>query len=33
MLKRFCEKCEKEIDIDETWFRIKCYKMGDTIFG
>lgn len=32
MIKRICDKCEKEIKSimnDEIWFKIKCDKMMD----
>lgn len=33
MLKRVCDRCEKEINLDtDFWFQMKCDKMDDDSF-
>lgn len=29
MLKRVCDRCEKEINTDKPWFQIRCEKMKE----
>lgn len=29
MLKRVCDRCEKEICDDETWYSIRCEKVKE----